>query len=126
MPFVISRGEEALLIDTGEEDDGEKILEYMESQGIRQVQTMILTHLIKIMWAARIIFYRAFPWNRCWNRIMQAVGNSIREYADTKENAGEVRAVTAEETFSFARGDGDGISVGTDPGRHSGLRGKGI
>ena len=43
--IVISRGEEALLIDTGEEDDGEKILEYMESQGIRQVQTMILTHV---------------------------------------------------------------------------------
>ena len=100
--IVISRGEEALLIDTGEEDDGEKILEYMESQGIRQVQTMILTHFDKDHVGGADHILQGIPVEQVLEPDYAGSGKQYREYADTKENAGEVRAVTAEETFSFA------------------------
>lgn len=100
--IVISRGEEALLIDTGEEDDGEKILEYMESQGIRQVQTMILTHFDKDHVGGADHILQGIPVEQVLEPDYAGSGKQYREYADTKENAGEVRAVTVEETFSFA------------------------
>ncbi len=40
-------GDEAVLLDTGEEDDGEEILEYIQQQGLKQLKAMIITHFDK-------------------------------------------------------------------------------
>ena len=78
-----------------------KILEYMESQGIRQVQTMILTHFDKDHVGGADHILQGIPVEQVLEPDYAGSGKQYREYADTKENAGEVRAVTAEETFSL-------------------------
>ncbi len=45
--IVLWQGTEALLIDTGEDEDGEKLLSYMKSWGIKTVSAMIITHFDK-------------------------------------------------------------------------------
>ncbi len=79
-----------------------KILEYMESQGIRQVQTMILTHFDKRSCGRRGSYFTGHSRGTGVGTGLCGQRETVSEYADTKENAGEVRAVTAEETFSFA------------------------
>ena len=100
--IVISRGEEALLIDTGEEDDGEKILEYMEDQGIRRVQTMILTHFDKDHVGGADHILQGIPVEQVLEPDYEGSGKQYREYVDTKNQAESVTAVTEETTFSFA------------------------
>lgn len=45
--IVISTGEETLVIDAGEEEDGVELLEYLQKEGIQKVDTMIITHYDK-------------------------------------------------------------------------------
>lgn len=42
--IILQSGEEVLVIDTGEEDDGEELVTYLTNQGISQVDTLIITH----------------------------------------------------------------------------------
>ena len=42
--IILQSGEDVLVIDTGEEDDGEELVAYLSNQGITQVDTLIITH----------------------------------------------------------------------------------
>lgn len=42
--IILQSGEDVLVIDTGEEDDGEELVTYLSNQGITQVDTLIITH----------------------------------------------------------------------------------
>ena len=80
-----------------------KIREYMESQGIRQVQTMILTHFDKRSCGRRGSYFTGHSRGTgvgtglCGQR--ETVSGNMRT---RRKMPREVRAVTAEETFSFA------------------------
>ncbi len=45
--FLIRAGDQVILIDTAEADDGDKILTYMARQGITRVDMLIITHFDK-------------------------------------------------------------------------------
>lgn len=45
--FLVSYNGEHLLIDAGEEDDGQKIVTYLQEQGIEQLSALIVTHFDK-------------------------------------------------------------------------------
>ena len=63
---------------------------------------MILTHFDKDHVGGADHILQGIPVEQVLEPDYAGSGKQYREYADTKENAGEVRAVTAEETFSFA------------------------
>lgn len=42
--IAIQTGEDTLVIDTGEEEDGEELVFYLKNQGISQVDTLLITH----------------------------------------------------------------------------------
>lgn len=42
--IVIQEGENTMVIDAGEEEDGEEVVEFLENQGISNVDTLIITH----------------------------------------------------------------------------------
>lgn len=42
--IAIQTGEDTLVIDTGEEEDGEELVFYLKKQGISQVDTLLITH----------------------------------------------------------------------------------
>ena len=42
--IVILSGDRALVLDTGEEEDGEEVVEFLEHRGIHRIEAMILTH----------------------------------------------------------------------------------
>lgn len=45
--IVLECGDETMVIDTGEDDDGDKITEYLADQGIEKVDDLIITHYDK-------------------------------------------------------------------------------
>lgn len=45
--MLLTIGEDSVLIDTGEDDDGEEITEYLDKQGIESLDYLILTHFDK-------------------------------------------------------------------------------
>lgn len=45
--IVIHSGEEVLVIDTGEEDDGEELVEFISQRGFSKIDTLIITHFDK-------------------------------------------------------------------------------
>lgn len=45
--FLITAGSSAVLLDTGEEKDGERILAYLKQKGITKLDCMIITHFDK-------------------------------------------------------------------------------
>lgn len=42
--IVLQAGDETMVIDTGEEDDGEELVDFLTNQGITQVDVLIITH----------------------------------------------------------------------------------
>ncbi|MEG2118908.1 MAG: MBL fold metallo-hydrolase, partial [Pseudoflavonifractor sp.] len=42
--IVLQAGEETLVIDAGEEEDGEELVTFLTNQGIQRVDTLIITH----------------------------------------------------------------------------------
>lgn len=45
--MVLSNGDQTIVIDTGEEEDGEEIVEYLEEEGIASIDYLIITHFDK-------------------------------------------------------------------------------
>ncbi|MBR0172376.1 MAG: MBL fold metallo-hydrolase [Lachnospiraceae bacterium] len=45
--IIVDAGDETLVIDTGEEEDGVELLEYLASEGIDHIDTLIITHYDK-------------------------------------------------------------------------------
>lgn len=45
--MVLSNGDQTIVIDTGEEEDGEEIVEYLEDEGIETIDYLIITHFDK-------------------------------------------------------------------------------
>ena len=42
--IILLSDSQAVLIDTGEKDDGQKIIEVLEENGIKEIEAMIITH----------------------------------------------------------------------------------
>lgn len=45
--IIVQTGPETLVIDAGEEDDGEELVEFLERQGISRVDVLVITHFDK-------------------------------------------------------------------------------
>lgn len=45
--MVLSNGDQTIVIDTGEEEDGEELVEYLEEEGIESIDYLIITHFDK-------------------------------------------------------------------------------
>lgn len=45
--IVLEKGGHTMVIDAGEEEDGEEVVRYLESQGIHQIEELIITHYDK-------------------------------------------------------------------------------
>lgn len=45
--IVVQSGPQTMVIDTGEEEDGAKLVKYLEKQGVSKVDTLIITHFDK-------------------------------------------------------------------------------
>lgn len=45
--ILLTQGDKAILIDAGEEDDGDDIADYLKEHGINQLQALIITHFDK-------------------------------------------------------------------------------
>ena len=78
--IVLWSGEEAIVIDTGEDDDGEKLCSYMESRGIRTIQALIITHFDKDHVGGADILLEHFEVQRIYQPDYEGTGKQYREY----------------------------------------------
>lgn len=101
--IIVNCDSQTLLIDTGEDDDGEEILENLEKMGIKKVDAMIITHFDKDHVGGADIIIEQIPVEQIYVPDYQ---NNNKEYLEfLKSSSDEKSAITAlNSEYSFLLG----------------------
>ena len=106
--IVVDAGDETLVIDTGEEEDGVELLEYLARENIQKIDTLIITHYDKDHVGGADTVIESIPVGRV---IVPDYDNSLSEYQDflvaLKENG--ITPERINETVTFTLGDAEVI-----------------
>ena len=102
--IVVWQASHAMIIDCGEEEDGQEILEFLAKQEIDHIEAMIITHFDKDHVGGADTVIENIPTDRI---LMPDYEGSVTDYADFIESL-ESTGMTAErlrESVSFSLGD---------------------
>ena len=106
--IVVDAGSEVLVIDTGEEEDGVELLEYLATQSIERIDTLIITHYDKDHVGGADTVIESIPVGRV---LVPDYDNPTAEYTDFLLTMSE-KNITPErisETVTFTLGDAEVI-----------------
>ena len=106
--IVVDAGSESLVIDTGEEEDGVELLQYLATQNIKKIDTLIITHYDKDHVGGADTVIESIPVGRV---LVPDYDNPTAEYTDFLL-AMEEKNITPErisETVRFTLGNADVI-----------------
>ena len=118
---------EAVLLDAGEDDDGEEVLEYIEEQGIDSLKAMIITHFDKDHVGGADKILEGCPVETVYYPDYEGDGKQYRQFCEALEASGAAGDGGAHTDRAAGGGGLPGdLPVGSRAGGDSGWRGEGV
>ena len=104
--LIVSTGSHTLLIDTGEEEDGAEITEYLQKRGITSVDAMIITHFDRDHVGGAATVLAQIPVEAIYAPDYEGTRPEYRDFLQAAEAAG-VPVTRLTENCSFRLGDAE-------------------
>lgn len=102
--IVLECGDRTMVIDTGEDDDGDKITEYMADQGIEKVDDLIITHFDKDHVGGAAFLLDSVPVDRVYVPDYDGSNNEYRDFMKELQET-EAELIRLTEGTGFDMGD---------------------
>ena len=102
--IVLMCGEETMVIDCGEEDDGKELLAFLKSRGIKNVDVLMITHFDKDHVGGADTIVEGFPVKRMLLPNYTGSGTEYTEFMAAIEKAG-ITQENVTENLSFMLGN---------------------
>ena len=112
--IVLQCGSETMVIDCGEEEDGQEVLDYLKSNGVQKIDTLIITHFDKDHVGGADTVVSGIPVDRLLLPAYISTGKQYKAFVAAYEAAG-IEPENVTETLSFDFGGEGGASVTVEP-----------
>ena len=100
--IVVLSGSQAMLIDTGEEDDGMEVVEFLQKHGITQVEAMVITHFDQDHVGGADTVLESFPVKTIYVPDYEGVHTEYLDFLQAAEaKAAPIQRLSQSVTFSF-------------------------
>lgn len=99
--------EKTMVIDAGEEDDGEKVLEALKEQGIEKIDYLIITHFDKDHVGGADVILKEIPAETVVQPDYQSDSKEYEQYAEALQERGIEPVRLRGEPMSFFLGDAE-------------------
>lgn len=109
--IILHSGEETMIIDCGEEDDGQEVLERLKADGVQKIDVMIITHFDKDHVGGADTVVDGLPVDRVLLPAYTGAGTEYEDFLAALQRAG-IEPENVTETESFTLG---GASVTVEP-----------
>lgn len=112
--IVLQCGSETMVIDCGEEEDGQEVLDYLKSNGVQKIDTLIITHFDKDHVGGADTVVSGIPVDRLLLPAYISTGKQYKAFVAAYEAVG-IEPENVTETLSFDFGGEGGASVTVEP-----------
>lgn len=101
--IVVLSGSQAMLIDTGEEDDGPEVVEFLQEHGITRVDAMVITHFDQDHVGGADTVLESFPVKTIYVPDYEGVHTEYMDFLQAAEaKAAPIQRLSQSVSFSFA------------------------
>lgn len=87
--MVLTCGDAVMVIDCGEKEDGEEVLDYLAQKGVRKVDILLITHFDKDHVGGADTVVEGIPVDRILMPDYEGTGKQYREFVDALDNIGK-------------------------------------